>query len=209
MSTAPATQQFVPLSEIRDGIVLLKDGSMRAVLMASSINFALKSSDEQQAILLQFQSFLNTLDFSLQIYVQSRELNIEPYLALLAQRETAQHNDLMKVQLREYIGFIRSFTQDVDIMTKSFFVVIPYSPTAINIKKGVSNIFTGSFTKKESVSTETFEEHRSQIEQRIESVEQGLTRIGVRTALLGTSELVDLFYHIFNPDDSKRVMSEQ
>ncbi len=106
------TQSFVPLEEVRDGIVLLKDGSLRAILMASSINFALKSGEEQEAILKQFQSFLNTLDFSMQIYVQSRELDINPYLALLASREAAQKNDLMKVQLREYMGFIRSFIHD-------------------------------------------------------------------------------------------------
>ena len=207
MSDATATQQFVPISEIRDGVAILKDGSFRSILMASSVNFALKSEDEQKAILSQFQNFLNTLDFSMQFYVQSRELNIEPYLAILAGRDSAQTNDLMKVQLREYIGFIRSFTNDVDIMTKSFFIVVSYSPPALNVKKGVSNIFGSLFKQKDAVAQSSFEEHRSQLEQRVSVVEQGLSRIGVRTVLLGTSELIDLFYHIFNPDDVQRVVT--
>ena len=115
---------------------------MCSVLLASSINFALKSGDEQQAILHHFQSFLNTLDFSLQIYVQSRRLNIEPYLALLATRESLQDNDLMRIQLREYMDFIRTFTSEVDVMSKSFFVVVPYTPAAINISKGITSFFS-------------------------------------------------------------------
>ena len=111
----PSSQDFVAIKDIKDGVVILKSGQMCSVLLASSINFALKSGDEQQAILHHFQSFLNTLDFSLQIYVQSRRLNIEPYLALLATRESLQDNDLMRIQLREYMDFIRTFTSKVDV----------------------------------------------------------------------------------------------
>lgn len=205
MKDATATQAFVPLEEIRDGIVLLKDGSMRAILLASSVNFALKSSEEQQAILSQFQNFLNTLDFSMQLYVQSRKLNIEPYLALLREREEGQRNDLMKTQLREYIQFVRAFTHDVDIMTKSFFVVISYSPAILDIKKGISNLFTGAMgSKKQSMGADIFEENRSQLEQRIAVVEHGLSAMGIRTVTLGTSEVIDLFYHIFNPNEGDR-----
>jgi hypothetical protein len=117
----PASQDFVTIKDIKDGVLILKNGQMCSILLASSVNFALKSSDEQQAILLQFQSFLNTLDFTLQIYVQSRKLNIEPYLALLATREPLQDSDLMRIQLREYMDFIRKFTKEVDVMSKSFF----------------------------------------------------------------------------------------
>src|SRR6056297_907928 len=123
-----ATQDFVSVRDIRDNVVIQKNGQMTMVLLASSINFALKSLDEQKAVLVQFQQFLNTLDFTLQIYVQSRRLNIEPYLELLASLETKQDNDLMRIQLREYMEFIRSFTEDVDVMSKNFFVVIPYTP---------------------------------------------------------------------------------
>lgn len=191
-----ATQDFVPIREIRDGIVILEDGQYCAVLLASSINFALKSSDEQQAILAQFQSFLNTLDFSLQIYVQSRRLDISPYMAILSEREPEQYNDLMKIQLREYMEFIRAFTKEVDIMSKNFFVVVPYTPTELDIK-GIKGIFKKG--ESEKVSPKKFEESRMQLEQRIAVVQQGLVRIGVRTALLGTQELTELYYHIFNP----------
>ena len=105
-----STQDFVPVRDIRDNVVILKDGQMCMILLASSINFALKSLDEQRAILSQFQSFLNTIDFSLQFYIQSRQLNIQPYLEQLLQREPQQDNDLMRIQLREYMEFIRTFT---------------------------------------------------------------------------------------------------
>src|SRR3989338_2073422 len=125
---AEATQDFVPIKEIRDGVVILKDGTMRMVLLVSSINFALKSTDEQTAILMQFQNFLNSLDFYIQIFVQSRRLDIRPYLRTLEERLVAQTTDLMKVQVREYIEFIRKFTETTDIMSKSFFFIIPYTP---------------------------------------------------------------------------------
>lgn len=203
MATSKATQSFVPLKEVRDGIVILKDGSMRAIMMASSINFALKSQDEQQAILAQFQNFLNTLDFSIQFYVQSRELDIAPYLELLASREKSQSNDLMRIQLREYMNFIREFTEEVDIMAKSFFVVISYAPAKVDVAKGIKNLFKGS-RGEQTLPAEAFEEHRSQLEQRVAITTQGLARIGVRTVVLGTDEIVDLFYHIFNPLEGKK-----
>lgn len=205
MPKADATQSFVQVKEVRDGIVILRDNSMRAILLASSINFALKSSDEQRAILHQFQSFLNTLDFSLQVYVQSRELDIRPYIIQLQERTTEQENELMQVQLREYIGFIESFTSEVDVMTKNFFVVVPYTP-ANAVQKGVSGLL-GS-TKKNTANTDQsrFEEHRMQIEQRIGVVSQGLNRIGVRTAVLGTEEVTELFYHLYNPNENNNAL---
>lgn len=197
-----ATQKFVPIKEVRDGIMILRDNSLRSIVMASSINFALKSQDEQIAILAQFQNFLNTLDFSLQIYIQSRKLDIRPYLELLASREEAQSNDLMRVQLREYIDFIRSFTKDVNIMTKSFFLVIPYTPVKVDIKRGLTSLLKRK-DKKSSAEADLsrFEEYRTQLEQRIAIVEQGLSRVGIRTITLGTDEVVDLFYHLFNPGE--------
>lgn len=194
-----ATQEFVSIRDIRDGIVILKSGQICKVLLASSVNFALKSQDEQRAILFQFQNFLNTLDFSLQIYVQSRRLNIEPYLAMLAERQGSQDNDLMRVQLREYIEFIRSFTIEVDVMSKNFFVVVPYTPNKINITQGFKDILSqGRSGVQNDV---TLEEQRLQLEQRQAVVEQGLNRMGVRTIALATDELVELFYHIYNPGD--------
>lgn len=199
----PTTQAFVPISEIRDNVVVLKDGGLRGVLMVSSINFALKGQDEQIAILSQFQAFLNTLDFSLQMYVQSRRLNITPYLNLLTSKEKEQSNDLMRVQLREYVEFIRTFTTETDIMVKSFFVVVPYSPVTLDLKKGVNAFLSGAGGRGAFVASDAthFEEHRMQLEQRMAVVEQGLMRVGLRSVPLGAEELVELFYHLFNPHE--------
>ena len=130
MATKPAgaTQQFVPVKEIRNGTIILKDGGYRGVLICSSINFGLKSADEQHAITLGFQNFLNTLDFSIQIVINSRKMDLRPYLALLEKKAPEQKTELMRIQLHEYIEFIRSFTDRANIMTKSFYIVVPYSP---------------------------------------------------------------------------------
>lgn len=197
-----ASQDFVTIKTIKDDVVVLKSGQLCAVLLASSVNFALKSSDEQQAILHQFQIFLNSIDFSLQMFVQSRRLNIDPYLAVLETRESTQDNDLMRIQLREYMEFIRSFTEEVDVMTKSFFVVVPYSPAPINITKGLTSLFTGSPKKASLPNDQNFEEHKTQLEQRVSLVIEGLSGIGVRTVPLKTDDLVELYYHVYNPTDA-------
>lgn len=210
-SSSKATQDFVPVSEVRDGVVVLKDGSLRAILLASSINFALKSEDEQTAFIVQFQNFLNSLDFSCQIFVQSRMLDIRPYIATLEVAYKGQLDDLMRVQIREYIQFIKSFTEAASIMTKNFFVVIPYSPTVAIAKSGsVSSMF--SFGKKKEHTEDdnrSFSEHVSQLEQRISIVQQGLVRTGVRTVQLGTEEAVELLYKMFNPGEDSKPMPLQ
>ena len=197
-----STQDFVPVSEVRDGVVVLKDGSLRAVLLASSINFALKSEDEQTAFIVQFQNFLNSLDFSVQIFVQSRMLDIRPYVATLEAAYKEQLDDLMRVQIREYIEFIKSFTEAANIMTKNFFVVVPYTPAVISTGKG-GPLSVLPFGKKTPTAQDdrTFEEQVSQLEQRISIVQQGLTRTGVRTVQLGTEEAIELFYKLFNPGE--------
>ncbi len=195
------TQDFVPIKEIRDNVVIQKTGQMVMILLASSVNFALKSADEQQAILQQFQQFLNTLDFSLQIHMQSRRLNVEPYLAVLAELEDKQDNDLMRIQLKEYIEFIRSFTADVDVMSKNFFVVVPYTAAKVNLGKGLG-IFSPGGGAGGSMSDVNFAEYRTQLEQRVSLITEGLARLGVRTIVLGKDELVELYYHIYNPSDS-------
>jgi len=202
-NTNSATQQFVPIRDIKDNVIIKKDGEMVMIILASSINFALKSYDEQRAILMQFQNFLNTLDFSLQIYVQSRKLNIEPYLQLLSSLEGKQDNDLMRIQLREYMEFINTFTSDVDVMSKSFFVVVPYSPTKLNVSNTMGKFFGGGVSGgNSSNSDQQFEEHRLQLEQRAAMVTQGLAGVGVRTMTLQKDELVELFYHLYNPTDT-------
>lgn len=207
-----STQDFVPIQEIRDGVAILKDGSMRAILLASSLNFALKSADEQSSIIYQFQNFLNALDFSVQIMVQSKKLDIRPYIALLENRFKEQETELMKVQTREYIEFIKSFVENTNIMTKSFFVIVPYSPALMNVGNNPISRLIGGAKKDSSgksadfMNNEAFEEHRSQLEQRVGVVSQELRRCDIRIIQLGTEEVVELFYKIFNPGDTEKPM---
>lgn len=200
---ARATQEFVPVKEIRDGVVILKDGSLRSIVLVNSINLSLKSEDEQRAIIMQFQNFLNTLDFSVQIVVESRRLDIRPYLATLEERLGALSEPLLKIQTKEYIQFIRNFTESVAIMTKSFFVVVPY--THVSLKKETSvlqNIFSKKKTAEEKMAAQMeFEEERSQLEQRTSVVQQGLARCGIKSVPLGTEEIVEVFYKVFNPGE--------
>lgn len=193
--TASPTQQFVPVKEIRNGVVILKDGSYRGVLICSSINFALKSEDEQHAITLGFQSFLNTLDFSVQIVINSRRMDLRPYLSLLEQKVPEQKTELMRIQLREYMEFVRSFADQANIMTKSFYVVVSYVPHGLPKAAGLFS--RGSATK----AADSFEEERAQLEQRMTLVANGLAGTGVRAVPLGTEEVIELLYRSFNPGE--------
>lgn len=200
-----ATQDFVPIKEIRNGVVVLKDGSLRIILMASSINLALKSEDEQTAVIAQFRNFLNSIDFSLQIFVQSRRLDIRPYIALLEKRFGEQLDDLMKIQVREYINFIKDFTEGNNIMTKSFFIVVPYDASIFQSNQNVIGKILGR-GKKDIIAeaSETFEQNRTQLEQRVSVIEQGFIRTGVRVARLGTEEAIEFFYKLFNPGELEK-----
>lgn len=205
------TQEFVPIKEVRDGIIILKDGSFRAILMTSSLNFALKSEDNQNAIILQFQNFLNSLDFSIELFIESRKLDIRPYLALLEERYKNQTTDLMKIQTREYIEYIKNITDNSNIMTKTFFVAVPYAPAPLQGKgaAGVAGLAGKLLTRHEAEDKvqkkmDIFEENRSQLLQRLSVVEQGLVRCGIRAVQLGTEEVVELFYKIFNPGDTEK-----
>lgn len=200
--SAHATQQFVPVKEIRNGVIVLKDGSYRGVLICSSINFGLKSAEEQHAITLGFQSFLNTIDFSIQIVVNSRKMDLRPYLALLEQKSSSQRSELMRIQLHEYIEFIRSFTDQTNIMTKSFYVVVPYSPhISLSAAGAASFLHREDSSSKNIVTESSFEEDRAQLEQRLTLVGGGLGSIGVRAVSLGTEEVIELLYRSFNPGE--------
>lgn len=205
---ARAAQEFVPIQEVKNGVIVLKDGGLRAILIASSINLSLKSSEEQEAIINQFQSFLNGLDFSTQIVMQSRRLDIRPYLLMLEARLKDQTEQLLKIQTREYIDFIRSFTDEVNIMTKTFFVIVPYSTTLIKSNGGVLEGLLGGTTPKKQVEDTKkaidladFEEKRSQLDQRVGVIIEGLSGLGIRSSQLNTEEVVELFYKTFNPGD--------
>ena len=199
-----AAQDFVPIKEVRGGVMILKDGGLVGAMLASSVNFALKSADEQQAILEQFQNFLNSLDFSVQFFVQSRKLDIRPYIALLQDRLKAQTEELMKIQVREYIEFIKSFTERANIMSKNFFIIVPYSPPIVDIKKTLEGRILGKSqlaAKKDDVG---FDEERTQLEERMAVVEQGLVRCGIRTAVLDTESVIELLYKEFNPGELEK-----
>lgn len=202
MATAPAgaTQQFVPVKEIRNGIIVLKDGGYRGVLICSSVNFGLKSADEQHAITLGFQNFLNAIDFSIQIVVNSRRMDLRPYLAILEEKGPEQKSELMRIQLREYVEFVRSFADQANIMTKSFYIVVPYSPPA-STADAVSFLRRESAAVKSASAETSFEEDRAQLEQRLSLVVNGLAGTGVRAAPLGTEEIIELLYRSFNPGE--------
>lgn len=203
---AKATQDFVPIKEVRDGVVILKDGSLRVLLMASSINLALKSQDEQQAVIGQFQNFLNSLEFTVQFFVESRDLDIRPYIALLQERYAAELDDLMKIQIREYMAFIKDFTERANIMSKNFFIVVPYDPALINRGAGglIASVLPGGSQTASTMNDEQFEQYRTQLEQRVSVIEQGLVRTGVRVVKLGTEEVIELFYKLFNPGELEK-----
>ncbi len=202
--TKNQTQSFVPIKEVRDGIIILKDGSMRAILMTSSINFALKSADEQKSVIYQFQNFLNGLNFDIQIFIQSRNLDIRPYVSLLQDRLKVQTDDLMKIQIKEYMQFVRSFTEQANIMTKRFFIVIPYSPQGTDIKKSAGGLFGKKDANKKTTANDNFNESRSQIAQRTDVVLSGVSRTGVRAVQLGTEEVIEVFYQLFNPGEAEK-----
>ncbi|MDQ5922851.1 MAG: hypothetical protein QG644_559 [Patescibacteria group bacterium] len=203
---ARATQEFVPIKEIRDGVVVLKDGGLRAIVLANSVNLTLKSADEQKATIIQFQSFLNTLDFYVQISIESRRLDIRPYLLQLESRMKVQTEPLLKLQTKEYMDFIRNFTESVSIMTKNFFIVVPYTETSLKpTSDGIFGSFFSKKTSKELKAAEQldFEEKRTQLEERVAVIQQGLARCGIKSAQLGTEEVVEVFYKVFNPGESE------
>jgi len=197
-----ATQDFVPIKEIKNGTVILKDGSLRAVLMVSSVNFGLKSADEKTAIITAFQDFLNAIDFSVQISIQSRRLNIGPYLELLGKQLSGQTNELLRIQIKEYIEFIKFFTENHNVMTKSFFVVVAYDPPLIQSR---GDGWTGKLFKRQPAKSgradNQFEENLGQLNQRLNVVKNGLSRVGLRSEILGTEELIELYFKLFNPGE--------
>lgn len=205
MAQSPS-QNFVPISEIRDGIVMLKNGEMRAVLLATPLNLGLKSFDEQQATINGFQNFLNALEFPIQIVSSSRRLDIRPYLLSLENRLPEIKEELLRVQTREYIEFIRWFNDQYNIMSKFFYIVVPYNGGFTSSKQtgmfaSLGNLFGGPANTTQSADAKRFEETRSQIEQRIAVVQQGLTGVGVQTTQLDTPALIEMYHGLFNPGE--------
>lgn len=180
----PTTQEFLRIKEIKEQIVILKSGEWRAILIASSINFALLSSDEQEAIIFQYQNFFNSLDFNIQILIQSRRLNIAGYLKQLEEIEEKQESELLRMQATEYKEFIKSLSEMANLMSKSFYVIIPFYPLMVG-KKGLSK--------------EEFARYQNQITQRIEYIRAGLRRAGVHSVRLNNEEIVEFLWGFYNP----------
>jgi len=198
-----STQQFVDIEDIKDGVIVLKSGGLRRVVMVGGTNFELKSEEEQNIIIGSYQNFLNTLDFSIQIIIHSRRLNIDAYLKMLSERQDQEPNELLKNQIAEYVEFIRSFVSQNEIMTKTFFVVVPYDGIDISqiAKKGILSKIP-FFAKKEQDKTNQeidFGERLTQLNQRTDQVVVGLEQIGLRAVSLNDEELIELFYNLYNP----------
>lgn len=211
MAQQTPSQKFVPIKEIRDGIVILNTGELRAIVMATPVNLGLKSADEQQSTIMQFQNFLNSLEFPVQIQASSRRLDIRPYLLSLEDRLKEIPEELLRIQTREYIEFIRWFNESYNIMTKYFYVVVSFAGGGLNteaqvgILGDIGNLIGGSKKKEppqqQSSDIKRFEESRSQLEQRIAVVTSGLSAMGVQSTQLQTAELIELYQSNFNPGE--------
>jgi len=199
-----STQQYLDIAEIKDNTVVMKDGTLRAVLLVSSINFALKSEDEQNAVIDAYIRFLNNLSFTLQIVIQSRELDIDNYLEYLKSKEKEQINKLLKVQTADYMEYIKELTSLGRIMNKRFYIVVPYDPLTDKHKS-----FFNSITEALKPATviklkeKTFIKYQEMLNRRVESVTGGLESMGVAVARLDTQSLIELYYRTYNPETAR------
>ena len=200
----PSTQRYLDISEIREDCIVLKDGTLRAVLLVSSINFGLKSEEEQKAVIAAYVQFLNTLEFPIQIVVQSRKLNIDPYLQALKERQKVQTNELLKAQMADYIDFVKELVELGEIMSKKFFVVVPYNPMGDKKRSffaRLSDVMSAGMVIR--LKRERFEKYREQLFRRVENVISALSSMGLNAVPLDTQSLIELFYNIYNPVESE------
>lgn len=181
----------------------MKNGAIRGILMVSSLNFALKSDDEQTAILMQFQNFLNSLDFSMEIVIQSRRLNITGYLDRLTELEQKQENELLKTQTGEYRKFIEELIKTGAIMTKIFYVVIPFTALELQRPAGAGGAFPRLPQKIAKLTEEDFQQYKNQLWQRMEFVAMGLSRCGLKAEPLATPEILELLWGLYHPEEAE------
>jgi hypothetical protein len=196
----PSTQAHLPIAEIKDGVLVLKDGTIRSVLMVSSVNFALKSEDEQNAVISAYVGFLNSIDFPLQVVVQSRRLQIKPYLEMLMKAEREQENDLLRTQTADYRAFVEELVDIGQIMTKRFYVIVPYDPLS-NKKKSfwsrVKEVVKPALTVR--LKEERFDQRKNDLMLRVRQVMGGLQSIGLQVVQLDTQAVIELYYTTYNP----------
>lgn len=206
MPATASTQDFLEIEQIREGVVILKNKALRAIMMVSSLNFALKSDEEQASIIYQFQEFLNSLDFPLQIIIQSRRLNITGYIDSIKELEAKQPNELLRAQTAAYGQFIEQMVAGAppagrygEIMSKNFFVVVPFTILEI---KGTD---AGQLIKAKLpiLTEEKFQMAKQQIWQRMEFVALGLRRAGLQAVPLTTPEIIELFWSLHHPKQAE------
>ena len=201
---ASAVQKFVKVKEVKNGVAILTDNSLKAVCACSSINFELLSTPEQEAIIARFQEFLNALDFPLQIVIASRHFNVENYLNQIKDLEKKQSNELLKIQTSEYINFVESFVEFANIMNKSFYVVIPFSVVEAKgegFLTRIKTIITASAPKKQAFDPQKFIQYKTQLDQRVNMVIQGLQGLGVKAIPLNDEQLIQLFFEFYNVEE--------
>lgn len=198
--TTAATQKFLDVAEVKEDTIVLKSGALRSVIAVSSINYDLKSTDEQDAIITQYQNFINSLDFPVQILISSRKLDMKHYLEFLDEKEKDQSGELMRLQISEYKNFINQLVAVSNIMDKNFYIIVPFSPIE-NTEKGFFSNFLNLINPKKTIieKRENFETYKTQLFQRVDHITAGLTGIGLRLAPLQTQELVELLYNAYNP----------
>ena len=197
-----STKNLVDIADIVDNIVILKNGSLRTVIEVSSINFELRSEGEQVAILQNFQRFLNSTDFPLQIVVNSRKLDIEDYVKLIDKSTESLTSELLKIQAAEYSKFIKELADLSNIMSKKFYIVVPFyvfeTPSKTGLVDSIKSILKPSGVAKQ-IKPEQLETYRNQLMQRVELVFDGLVGLGLKTRLLEGPELMNLYYGLYNP----------
>jgi len=194
----PSTQEFLEFDQLKDGIVILKNKGLRIILMVSSLNFALKSTEEQNAILYQFQNFLNSLDFTAQILIQSRRLNMTGYLDRLKTIEEKEQNELMQIQVSEYRKFIGQIIKGGSIMQKTFYVIVPFSLVELGLTSGRKT------PKIPQLTEEMFQRAKAQLMQRAEFIMLGLRSSGLEALPLTNLEIAELFWSIHHPAEAER-----
>lgn len=200
-TSLPSVQKYLDIQEIKEDCVILKDGSLRAVLLVSSINFALKSEEEQNALVFGYRNFLNTLEsWPIQIIIQSRKLNIEGYIEDLKKREKEQTNELLRMQIAEYIEYIQELVEIGEIMTKGFFIVIPYNPMG-DKSRGFRARLVELFSPIGAIrlSRKNFEKYKIKLFKRVNFIMSGLESIGLKSISLDTQSLIELLYNTYNP----------
>lgn len=200
----PSTQDTLLISEIRDGVVVMRDGSLRAVVMGSAINFDLMSPSERDAVEYAYQSFLNSLHFPIQIMIRSQKIDLDGYVAKLQQLRTGQDNELLGMLMDDYIANIQALVEEVNIMDKQFYVVVPFFPPAMATlkKKNIASGLAGVFQKQlvTTLNETDFNAFKDELAQRVQQVSSGLSQMGIRNIPLNTQELIDLYYTSYNPD---------